>query len=73
MIRVRATDGKAYKLNDSARFVEICDDKGNLAAVVFLKDNGEVSVVSIEDKEFYKYTKAFGLKPTTVIDHIKKK
>lgn len=69
MIRVRATDGKSYKLKDSARFVEICDEEGRVGAVVFRKDNGEVRVVSVEDKEFYRYIKSYGLKASTVIDH----
>lgn len=70
MIRVRTTEGKAYKMSDSARFVEICDEEGKVAAVVFQKDNGEVRVVSAEDKEFYRYLKSYNLQPTTVIDHI---
>lgn len=72
MIRVRTTDGKAYKMNPAARFVEICDEEGKIAAVVFQKDNGEVRVVSTEDKEFYRYVKSYALTPTTVIDHVVK-
>lgn len=70
MIRVRTTDGKAYKMAESARFVEICDNAGGVAAVVFQNDKGVVRVVSTEDKEFFRYIKSYGLKPSTVIDHI---
>jgi hypothetical protein len=54
---------------DSARFVEICDEEGRVAAVVFQNNNGVVRVVSTEDKEFYRYIKSYGLKPSSVIDH----
>jgi hypothetical protein len=72
MIRVRTVDGKAYKMSPTARFVEICDEEGKVAAVVFQNDNGAVRVISVEDKEFHRYAKSYGLKPATVIDHISK-
>lgn len=69
MIRVRTVEGKAYKMSDTARFVEICDADGQVAAVVFRTDNGGVRVISTEDKEFYRYIKSYGLKPSLVINH----
>ena len=69
MIRVRTVEGKAFKMSDTARFVEICDDAGGLAAVVFQNDNGAVRIVSVEDKEFYRYMKSYNLKPTEVYTH----
>lgn len=69
MIRIRTVDGKAFKMSDAARFVEICDDNGGLAAVVFQNDNGAVRVVSVEDKEFYRYMKSYGLKPASIYTH----
>lgn len=69
MIRVRTVEGKAYKMAETARFVEICDDEGGVAAVVFQNDNGVVRVVSAEDKEFYRYLKSYKLKPTMIITH----
>lgn len=69
MIRVRTVEGKAYKMAETARFVEICDDEGGVAAIVFQNDNGAVRVVSADDNEFYRYLKSYKLKPTTVITH----
>lgn len=69
MIRVRTVDGKAFNMTAAARFVEICDDSGKVAAVVFQNDNGHVRVISAEDAEFYKYLKSYKLKPSIVIDH----
>lgn len=69
MIRIRTVEGKAFKMSDSARFVEICDDAGGLAAVVFQNDNGAVRIVSVEDKEFYRYMKSYGLKPAAIYTH----
>lgn len=69
MIRVRTAEGKAYKMADSARFVEICDSEGRVAAIVFQNNNGAVRVVSTEDKEFYRYIKSYGLKPSEVYEH----
>ena len=70
MIRVRTVEGKAYKMAETARFVEICDNEGGVAAIVFQNANGAVRVVSTEDKEFYRYVKSYGLKPSVVIDHV---
>mgnify|MGYP007111680038 FL=1 len=69
MIRVRTVEGKAFNMAPAARFVEICDESGKVAAVVFQNDNGHVRIISAEDAEFYKYLKSYKLKPSIVIDH----
>lgn len=67
MIRVRTTDGKLYAMKDSARFIEICDDSGNVGAVVLVGDDS-IRVVSVEDEEFRKYLSSFKLKQSRVMD-----
>jgi hypothetical protein len=69
MIRVRTVEGKAFNMAPSARFVEIRDESGKVAAVVFQNDNGHVRIISAEDAEFYKYLKSYKLKPSIVVDH----
>lgn len=69
MIRVRTVEGKAYKMADTARFIEICDETGGVAAVVFQHDKGGVRVITAEDAEFYRYLKSYKLKPAEVYTH----
>lgn len=59
MIRVRTTNGSLIVLNDKARFVEICDKNGKVAAVVFVNDYGVVRVLTPGDEEFAKYIRAY--------------
>lgn len=56
-------------MKDTARFVEICDGSGAIAAVVIQQDNGKVRVLTAEDKELTAYAKSYGMKPTTFITH----
>lgn len=69
MIRVRTTDGKVFNMKDSARFIEVCDDAGALAAVVIQRDNGKVRIITPEDREFHSYAKSYGIKKTFLIEH----
>lgn len=66
MIRVRTTNGKSYTMNDSARFIELCNEDGEVGVIVFMKDNGEVQIIQPSDEEFFNYIKSYNLKPTTV-------
>lgn len=69
MVRVRTTSGKAYEMSQSARFVELCDDIGNLAMLVFLKDSGEVQILNPEDSAFHSYAKSYNLKTAAVDEY----
>lgn len=71
MIRVRTTDGKLYSMKDSARFIEICDEDGNIGAVVITGDDS-VRVLSVGDEAFRKYLDSFKLKKSLVMDFIDK-
>lgn len=55
------------RLGEKARFVEICDEDGKLAAVVFIRDNGILSLVCQGDKDFAKYCKTYGAKEARLI------
>lgn len=68
MIRVRTTNGKSYTMNDSARFIELCNDDGEVGVIVFMKDNGEVQILQPGDPTFRNYIKSYKLKPTSIVN-----
>lgn len=67
MLRIRTTEGKAYRLHDNARFVEICDNNGNVAAVVFLRDDGSITICRVGEEEFENYISAFKIAKSKLI------
>lgn len=67
MLRIRTIDGKAYRLQDSARFVEICDNGGNVAAVVFLRDDGSITLCRVGDEEFESYIQAYKISKSKLV------
>lgn len=66
MIRVRTTNGKSYTMNDSARFIELCNEDGEVGVIVFMKDDGVVQIIHPNEEEFANYIKSYNLKSTTV-------
>lgn len=68
MIRVRTETGKAYIMTPSARFVELCNDDGEIAVLVFMKDDGEVQILHPSDSTFRNYVKSYKLKSTGIVN-----
>lgn len=68
MLKIRSTDGKAYKLNDKAKFIEICDNEGNIAAVVFIRSDGIIRICKLGEEEFNNYITAFRLHTSKLIN-----
>lgn len=67
-IKIRLKNGKAYSVKD-ASFVEICNDAGDLACLVYMMDSGWVKICEPSDPEFSRYLAAFkgkGIPMTTV-------
>jgi flagellar hook assembly protein FlgD len=72
-IRIRTNKGKAVTLDETANFVEITNDRKQVAAVIYTDANGVVVVTSPGDKYFDKYCRLFnveGLPKTQEIDHV---
>lgn len=80
MIRVRTIQGKASEVKNGA-FVEVCDDEGTVAAIVYRNNKtGEVQIITPEDEtEATYYKKLFDVEfcdtlvevPQTVTEHRK--
>ena len=60
IVRIRKIDGTVTALPDDHRFVEICDDDGNVGCAIYKTDQGTVKVIYPEDaKDVAQYTSAF--------------
>lgn len=68
MLRVRTTTGSVIKLTDKARFVEICDVGGKVAAIVFSNGYGVIKILMPGDEEFVRYIRTFKPDVTNVIE-----
>ena len=53
-IRLRTQAGEVREVGD-ARFVEICNDAGEVAAVVFARADGAVRVLMDDDPDLIRY------------------
>lgn len=53
-IKVRLKNGKLYNVKDAA-FVEICNDVGALACLVYMQNSGVVKVCYPNDEEYARY------------------
>lgn len=69
MLRIRTIDGKAYRLQDNARFIEICDNNGNVAAIVFMRDDGSITICRVGEEEFENYVEAFKVSKSKLISN----
>lgn len=70
MIKLRTTAGKSYRLAPDVRFVEICDKNGGVAAVVFVRDDGSITLYRSGEEEFENYIKAYkAVKAKLIIKH----
>lgn len=68
MIKLRNAEGKCFSVAKlDMKFVEICDQDGDIAALVYMPDNTSVSVVQPGDVEFERYVRKFKLQKTSVI------
>jgi hypothetical protein len=70
MIRIRNTAGELQELDESQRFVEICNVEGRVAAVVYADNIGVVKVVKASDHEFGRYKQMFGVKGVNKIQEL---
>lgn len=62
MIRTRNTEGKIKNLSEDDRFVEIVDEIGTVAFVVYCDDNGRVVILEPNTPEGRRYAKLFNIK-----------
>lgn len=67
MIRVRTAKGAVITLNSNAKFVEVCDESGNLGAIVQSLGAGTVGVYLPSDVEFLRYVKAYKVNSARLI------
>lgn len=68
MIRLRDSQGKAFRVNSDVRFIEICDNAGKLAGLVGLDPKRRTATVSLPgDVEFENYKTAFRLGKAVVL------
>lgn len=68
MIKLRNAEGKCFSVAKlDMKFVEICDQEGNIAALVYMPDNTSVSLVQPGDIEFERYIRRYKLTKTNVI------
>lgn len=67
MIRVRNDKGKVLQLAANVKFVELCDNKGNLALLIHQPAPDVIRYYTQNDPEFQRYIKAYGVKMTEVI------
>lgn len=62
-IRIRNKNGTVEDLPPESRFIELCDDDGNIGCAVFMTDQGSVRVIYPEDtKDVAQYSNAFNVK-----------
>lgn len=71
MIRIRETDGKVMVVDESYRFVEVCDMTGRVARVLYFDSHGVLHDVDSNSPEAARYKRAFHVdfipvKPLTV-------
>ncbi|MEG1542979.1 MAG: hypothetical protein RR382_00445 [Tannerellaceae bacterium] len=59
MIRIRRADGKVMTLPKEANFIEIANDSGDLACVVYKDNTGVIHVINPGEDDFNRYTKLF--------------
>lgn len=57
-IKVRLKSGKLYNVKEAA-FIEICNDEGKLAALVYPSDDGSVNVCEYGDPPFMRYLTSY--------------
>lgn len=68
MIWLRNEDGKRFSTEKlGTKYIEICDDEGNLAAVVFNSTPGVISIIQEGDVEFHKYVKHYKVKTAKLL------
>ena len=60
MLRLRHTDGTAQELPATARFVELTDEEGKVALLVYRDDRGICHVTRPGDDEAKRYAKLYG-------------
>lgn len=73
MIRLRTKTGKRLKVSEDVPFIEICDEDGNLGAVVMQFPKGEIKVVTPGDDSFIRYVKTFKSKITNYAEVVNQK
>lgn len=62
MIRIRNKNGTVEELSPENRFIELCDDDGNIGCAVFMTDQGTLRIIYPEDiKDVAQYTNAFNV------------
>lgn len=68
MIRLRNKEGKCFTLQGpmAMQFVELCDEDGNLAAVIMAEAPYRTKVIMPGDVEFSSYRQKYGLEQTNV-------
>lgn len=59
MLRIRKTDGTAEEIREDLKFVEVCDDMGRIAVLIFRDSAGKIKVVQHNDPEAEKYRRLF--------------
>lgn len=62
MLRVRDIKGDTRDLEESWRFVELCDSQGALMVLVYEDAEGSFIVSRPGDREFEQYTRLFRVK-----------
>jgi len=61
MLRLRHTDGKAQDMPPTARFIELTDEEGKVAVLIYQDDRGACHVIRPGDQEATRYAKLYGV------------
>lgn len=62
MIRIRSIDGSVRTLDQTQRFVEICDLDGKVARLLYVDDTGAIHLCDANDDVAKNYARIFQVK-----------
>lgn len=69
MIRIRTKTNKRFKVTEDVNFIEICDNKGALGAVIHIKPDGGIEVALPGDMIYENYANSFNSDRAILIKH----
>lgn len=67
MLRIRDRTGKTAEIQEQFRFVEICDNRGDIAKLLYTDDAGAVKVIGAGEPEALRYAQLFNVNFCPVI------
>jgi hypothetical protein len=69
MIKLRTKENKIFKVKEDVGFVEICDNDGNLGALIHIQDSQRLSLCIPGDPTFENYLIRYKVTPSKFYKH----